>query len=258
MYKVKEFADLFGVTVATLHHYEKTGLLLPCSVNPDTGYRFYDTSQMADMSLILQLKTLGFSLREIREFQGQRLTYQSKLAILRERAQQLETTIDLFELFQDPQPYRAYVKTVPPSLEVMSRIKLAHYTEIRDVFEMLLHQIAKEGLRLRQPPSYTCRFFDEELQFENNDVEIAIEVQPGSIHPSLQVRQEQTCLCALHYGDYLTLAACYQFLGEYARKRGFEITGEPLEHYIESYGTKDIVTEFITEVRFPITKLTGQ
>ncbi len=251
MYKIKEFAGLFGVSIATLHHYEKTGLLAPCAVNPVTGYRYYDTTQLTDMSLILQLKALGFSLREIREFQGKKLTYQNKLDILQERAARLQATIGLFELFQNPQPYRAYVKTMPEISVVSRRTQVAHYLQIRDVFESLLHLMAQNSLRLRQPGSYTCRFFDPQLQFENNDVEAAIEVLPSN-HPSVAIQPRQSYLCALHHGEYQALGACYRFLEEYAARQGLRVIGHPVERYIESYGTKEREMEFITEVRFPI------
>ncbi len=251
MYKVSEFAGLFGVSVATLHHYEKAGLLAPCQVNAATGYRYYDTTQLTDMSLILQLKALGFSLREIRDFQGHKLTYQRKLDILNDRAARLAATIGLFELFQNPQPYRTYIKTLPESHVVSVRARVAHYGEIRGVFESLVRHMARHALRLRQPGSYTCRFFDAQLQFENNDVEAAIEVLP-SPHPSVVRTPRQTVLCALHHGHYEELGACYDFLQAYANRQGLVITGQPVEQYIESYGTKDREAEFITEVRFPI------
>ncbi|ROR28531.1 MerR-like DNA binding protein [Mobilisporobacter senegalensis] len=39
-YTVKEMAKLSGVTIKTLHHYHKIGLLVPCRIT-DAGYRIY-------------------------------------------------------------------------------------------------------------------------------------------------------------------------------------------------------------------------
>ena len=44
-YKVKEVADLGGVSVRTLHHYDKIGLLVPESVN-QVGYRLYTDREL--------------------------------------------------------------------------------------------------------------------------------------------------------------------------------------------------------------------
>ena len=42
--QIKEFAELVGVSVRTLHYYDEIGLLKPSEVDKFTGYRFYDRS----------------------------------------------------------------------------------------------------------------------------------------------------------------------------------------------------------------------
>ena len=37
--KIGEFSQMMQVTVKTLRHYEKKGLLLPCEVDEWTGYK---------------------------------------------------------------------------------------------------------------------------------------------------------------------------------------------------------------------------
>lgn len=62
-YRVKEVADLAGVTVRTLHHYDQIGLLKPESVS-ETGYRLYSDEDLARLQQILFFKELGFGLRQ--------------------------------------------------------------------------------------------------------------------------------------------------------------------------------------------------
>jgi DNA-binding transcriptional MerR regulator len=38
--KIGEFAQVDQVSIATLRHYEKSGLLKPNALDPDTGYRY--------------------------------------------------------------------------------------------------------------------------------------------------------------------------------------------------------------------------
>ena len=40
--KIREFANLTGVSVRTLHFYDEIGLLKPSSVDEQNGYRFND------------------------------------------------------------------------------------------------------------------------------------------------------------------------------------------------------------------------
>lgn len=63
--QIGEFSKLCGVTVKTLHHYEKLGLISPQKVDPWTGYRYYHVSQLQTMETIRRFKELGFSLEEI-------------------------------------------------------------------------------------------------------------------------------------------------------------------------------------------------
>ena len=63
--KIKEFADLTGVSVRTLHYYDEIGLLKPASVDKTTGYRFYDEDSILRMQEILFYRELDFSLKSI-------------------------------------------------------------------------------------------------------------------------------------------------------------------------------------------------
>ena len=64
---IKEFARLSGVSVRTLHYYDEIGLLKPCFVDEQNGYRFYDEVSLGRMQEILFYRELDFSLKSIRE-----------------------------------------------------------------------------------------------------------------------------------------------------------------------------------------------
>lgn len=64
--KVKEVAELTGVSVRTLHHYDEIGLLKPEEVT-DSGYRIYSGANLETLQQILFLRELGFSLGKIKE-----------------------------------------------------------------------------------------------------------------------------------------------------------------------------------------------
>ncbi len=65
LYQAREFADLTGVTVRTLHHYDRMGLLKP-SRHTSAGYRLYRERDFARLEQIVALKFIGFSLKEIK------------------------------------------------------------------------------------------------------------------------------------------------------------------------------------------------
>ncbi|MCG7336667.1 MerR family transcriptional regulator [Sporosarcina sp. ACRSM] len=64
--KVKEVAQLTGVSVRTLHHYDDIGLLTPDDTT-EAGYRLYSDDNLATLQQILFFRELGFSLKKIKE-----------------------------------------------------------------------------------------------------------------------------------------------------------------------------------------------
>jgi len=61
---VGRVADLAGITVRTLHHYDEIGLLSP-SDRSRAGYRRYDEADLERLQQILFYRELGFPLEEI-------------------------------------------------------------------------------------------------------------------------------------------------------------------------------------------------
>lgn len=64
LYQVHEFAELAGVTVKALRHYDRLGLLRPGRTN--AGYRRYSERDLERLEQIIALKFLGFPLKQIR------------------------------------------------------------------------------------------------------------------------------------------------------------------------------------------------
>ena len=63
-YRIGEFAELAGVTVRALHHYDRIGLLKP--QRSISGSRLYRMQDMERLEQIAALKFLGIPLREIK------------------------------------------------------------------------------------------------------------------------------------------------------------------------------------------------
>src|SRR5690625_1767128 len=64
--KVKEVANLVGISVRTLHHYNEIGLLIPVETT-EAGYRVYSEKNLETLQQILFFKELGFPLKKIKE-----------------------------------------------------------------------------------------------------------------------------------------------------------------------------------------------
>ncbi len=71
LFSVGRFAQLSRTTPATLHHYEKIGLLTPIS-RGENNYRYYSHRQMSYINMIRILQTGGTPLSEIKRLSTER------------------------------------------------------------------------------------------------------------------------------------------------------------------------------------------
>jgi DNA-binding transcriptional MerR regulator len=62
---VKDLSKLTHVSVQTLHHYDKIGLLKP-SLRHTNGYRIYSEMDLVRLQQIIALKFFGFELLQIK------------------------------------------------------------------------------------------------------------------------------------------------------------------------------------------------
>ncbi len=96
LYTVKEVSSLSKVTIKTLHHYHKIGLLLPSKVS-EAGYRLYGREELERLQQILFFRELDFALDQIKQMLEDEpsrlilLLRQQELLLLRK--QKLETVV---------------------------------------------------------------------------------------------------------------------------------------------------------------------
>ncbi len=63
---IGEFSRLTHLSVKTLHHYHEIGLLAPARIDPSSGYRRYETTQVPTAQLIRRLRDLQMPLAQVR------------------------------------------------------------------------------------------------------------------------------------------------------------------------------------------------
>ncbi len=97
LYHVREFAELAGVTVRALHHYDRLGLLKP-RLRSEAGYRLYSERDLLRLEQIVVLKFLGLPLRSIGKLLSTRESVPETLrrqhAVLVEKHRELAKAIE--------------------------------------------------------------------------------------------------------------------------------------------------------------------
>jgi DNA-binding transcriptional MerR regulator len=188
MFLIGEFANLARVSTRVLRHYDRIGLLAPTHVDPDTGYRYYGASQLADANRIVAMRDLGFGLSEIGEMTQNEMTAlelrslltsrqeqvaaeleaaEQRLRRIGARISQLEEGTSSIDLVQRSIPAQA-VWTMPYETATIEEALDALSSMVRDMSEHVDDLVAPYGLA-----QWTG--YDE----ERFTMEIAVPVDPG-------------------------------------------------------------------------------
>lgn len=91
---IGEIADFFGISRKAIRLYEKKGILKPVKVDASNGYRYYSAQQVQQLNALLELKSFGFSLDEIKMILDGKTAKAPLLEMLEKKRQAWQETID--------------------------------------------------------------------------------------------------------------------------------------------------------------------
>jgi len=143
LYHASEFAGRAGVTVRTLHHYDRLGLLKP-SARSRAGYRLYGEADFARLQQIVTLKFIGFPLHEIRDLLDRKKFDLAKALrlqrrVIEQKRHQLDRAIRAIEKAE-----RIVAGGVRPAAEVFQ--KIIEVIEMQTNMEWVKKYYTKEQL----------------------------------------------------------------------------------------------------------------
>ncbi|MEL6941305.1 MAG: MerR family transcriptional regulator [Bacteroidota bacterium] len=121
-YTVRQVAQFSGVSIRTLHHYDKINLLKP-SIRTEKNYRLYTETELLKLQQILFYKELGFSLREITA-----LLYDPNFDTI----QSLENQREI--LLQEQTRTKTLIKTINRTLHHLKTAKMLKAEELYEGF----------------------------------------------------------------------------------------------------------------------------
>ena len=123
-YSIGEAAKKLQVSTRTLRFYEEKDLVRP-AYTEENGYRFYSEEQIRQIELILFLKELGFSLRQIKMLIQDKHGGQSLDLLLKEQYQENQRKIDKLSKKQRKIEHLQKIK--------LSRAVLTNHSGITDI-----------------------------------------------------------------------------------------------------------------------------
>ncbi len=120
-YTIGEAAKKLQVSTRTLRFYEEKDLVRPAYIK-ENGYRFYSEEQIRQIELIIFLKELGFSLKQIKMLIQDEHGSQSLELLLKEQYQENQRKIDEISKKQAKIEHLQKIKLLPAVLTNYSGI----------------------------------------------------------------------------------------------------------------------------------------
>ena len=267
--KIGEFSQKMQVTVKTLRHYEKKGLLLPNEVDEWTGYRYYTVCQMQKLNAIRQLQQLGFSLEEIKELYEEdshtpslkQLTEkinktEEQLKQLMDRREQLEKWIDSCEKCNNMEKYT--IESLPEVIVASHREVIPDYSALGMLcFEKIGPEMQRVGCKCPMP-GY-CFTIEHNTEYSPNqiDIEYCEQVkergQDSSIIQFKQLPAVEKALCVKHIGPYERFYKTFAEVYKYIEVNGYKIIGHPRTCYIDGIWNQEDPEKWLSVIQVPIT-----
>jgi DNA-binding transcriptional MerR regulator len=267
MLKIGEFARLSQVSMKTLRHYDRLGLLRPSQIDRESGYRLYEMEQLAVMMRIQALKDCGFALEAIGEMLQtydmkaiealltQRVTEQEQIvADEQARLQRLLARLRQLASTENVPMYDVALKRTEPFTLIGMRKCVATPDEIAAFAREVFGKLEYCGMTSMGPVIHL--YYD--LTSLDQDLDVFVGYPVMALPPDLsgviceRLAAGQQVACVLHRGDYATIKNAYIALNLWLATSGYRLMSPCLEIYHRSPAHTADASTYLTEIQYPI------
>lgn len=267
-FKIGEFSRMMQVTVKTLRHYEKKGLLLPYEVDEWTGYRYYTICQMQKLNAIRQLQRLGFTLEEIKELYEEdshvpsveQLTEkinktEELLKQLMERRDQLKEWLESSKKHNDMEKYS--IELLPEVIVASHREVISNYGALGMLcYEKIGPEMQRLGCQCPMPGYCFTIEHSEEYSPDSIDIEYCEQVvEMGQNSHIIQFKclpAVEKALCVKHMGPYERFYETFAEVFQYIEENGYRIIDHPRTCYIDGIWNQEDPEKWLSIIQVPI------
>ena len=264
MYKIGEFSSLAKTTIKTLRYYEKENLLKPVYIDLNTGYRYYETSQLIEISKIIDLRQMGISIKDIKKI----LDGCDLKKTINKRKKELETNIQEYNIQLSKINYlledrnmknEIFLKDIPSYIVYYQDGVIADFSKIPEFVLQVGEECAKVNPNLKCITPDYCYISYLDGEYKEKDIKIrygqAVEnVGKETDKIKFKMMDAITAVCIYHKGAYDNLRDSYNIILKFIEDNGYEVIDNPRECYIDGCWNKDNEDDYLTEIQFPIKK----
>lgn len=262
MFSIGEFSKLAQLPVKTLRYYHDEGLLVPKFVDPETGYRYYEQSQIETARAIIYLRSLEFPLSEIKELLkpgGEHdllAVLERQQAAIKKRIRQLRKAVKSLDQFiieeRENQTMAQIVehvqeKVVEPMVVAGIRTK-GRYSDCGRLFGQLGRGF---GRHICGRPMLL--HYDSEYRENDADFEACMPIRKTKAVEGVSVRELPggRCVSLVHRGPYEQLGRSYAHVFQYVNDHKYKALSPTREVYIKCAGMffKGNPKNYLTEIQ---------
>ena len=266
---IGDFAVMTSLSRKALRHYHDIGILEPAHIDPYTGYRFYDTSQVDHAHIIRRFRSLGMSIPDIKALlstddAGARTDIiTSHLEQMEAQLQQTRDTVGaLRELLSPTSTSTDVTVRHEPELAVWSIGATIDDSDIDDWFGDSLTTLHRAVTVAAGAPTATVPggLYDRALFLEQRGSATMFVAAPPSVDRPEGVRAEvlpkAEFAVLTHPGGHDGIDRSYAALGIYVNEHLISSQGPIREHYLGGTPT-DPARFTATEICWPIFSTTA-
>lgn len=262
MYKISEFSKMTGLTVKALRYYDAQALLVPSLRDNETSYRFYLDDDIKRALLIKTLRSLDFSISEIRDILSNCETEEDLSYCLLEKQEMIKRNIlaekeqlKKIESFLKPltgSPMAAEYVIEIKEIKAVNVLSIRFQGKYKELgrYVPLLYKAAKDACSGRH---FSCYYTEGCTDWA--DIELCLPVKRPVICADAVYKTIPgiTAVSARHFGSYETLYRAYKALFQYANNESLRLSLPAREVYVKGpgklfYGNPD---KYITDILMP-------
>lgn len=261
---IGDFSRATHLSVKTLRHYHRLGLLVPVAVDPGSSYRRYSTEQIPTAQVIRRFREVDMPLEQIgavlqapdvdsrNELIGEHLA-----RLEQDLLQTQEAVASLRGLLQGPSPTLRMEHRSEPMLETGAITETVGLADLGPWFQGALGELsstlAAQAVAVAGPPGSVIAndFFSEEQGDITIFIPVATAFRPiGRVEPRSLPAVELATI--LHAGSHADIDRAYGYLATYVSERALAVDGPIRERYL--VGRLDTADEnaWRTEICWPI------
>jgi DNA-binding transcriptional MerR regulator len=259
---IGDFSRMTFLSVKALRHYHDIGLLEPADVDPQTGYRRYDVSQVPAAQVIRRLRELGMSLDEVRavmnapDVPARNEAISAHLRRMEDDLADMRATVRALRMLLE--------QRVPPSIAVEYRVvgpvealALRSRLDYADAFDWLATAFAdlRAAVGERRTGPDAALYSSELLEEEHGELVAVIPVAAGVYEPGPAERVELPRVeyaIAVHDGPVDDIDRTYAALGTVVAERAIGVQGPIREAYLVGALDTPDETRHRTEICWPV------